>query len=149
MLSETVRLFRAGVRPGPSHSLLSGGGSAVCTEGHKDCWKSHCSFRVFCSTSESTPPPHQILKAGLLGAKTTCATCGNTPACNRQPVSKTHESNFPVFLDPVKAAPLYLPLTVMSVWGLFSISFWFPLRQTIWRMTTFHVCECVCMHTCV
>lgn len=88
-LSETVRLFRAEVRPGTSHSLLSGGGSTACTQGHKGCWKSHCSFWLFCSTSESMLP--KSLKQGYWGAKTMCATRGFIRVCNRWSVSNTNE----------------------------------------------------------
>lgn len=84
-LSETVRLFRAEVRPGPSHSLLTGGGSAACSKGDKGCGKAHCSFSVFCSNFESPIP--KSLEQGCWGAKTMCVACRNLPVCNRWPGS--------------------------------------------------------------
>lgn len=93
-LSETVRLFRAEVRPAPSHCLSAG----ACDKGqHRSCWKAAGSptahFEFHCSSSRESRPPKSLMQ-GCWGAEATCATCGNTPTYSRLRWSTLTNSNF-------------------------------------------------------
>lgn len=89
-LSDTVRLFRAEVRPAPSHCLSAG----ACDKGqHRSCWKPHCSFWISLLKFSASRPP-KSLKQDCWGAETMRATCGNTPTHSRLRWSTLTNSNF-------------------------------------------------------